>query len=74
MVVPELPEDAVGRSCSATGLRDGTKVAEPNRSLGDVTTLADPTIMNGGLIQEGSARELRRTRPPVHGPRPRGQW
>jgi acetyl-CoA synthetase len=46
MVVPELPKTRSGKIMRRL-LRD---VAE-NRSLGDVTTLADPTIMN--LIQEG---------------------
>ena len=46
MVVPELPKTRSGKIMRRL-LRD---VAE-NRSLGDVTTLADPTIMN--LIQQG---------------------
>jgi acetyl-CoA synthetase len=46
MVVPELPKTRSGKIMRRL-LRD---VAE-NRSLGDVTTLADPTIMN--MIQKG---------------------
>jgi len=46
MVVPELPKTRSGKIMRRL-LRD---VAE-NRSLGDVTTLADPTIMN--MIQQG---------------------
>ena len=46
MIVPELPKTRSGKIMRRL-LRD---VAE-NRSLGDVTTLADPTIMN--LIQGG---------------------
>ncbi|MCB0899343.1 MAG: acetate--CoA ligase [Actinobacteria bacterium] len=46
LVVPELPKTRSGKIMRRL-LRD---VAE-NRSLGDVTTLADPTIMN--LIQQG---------------------
>jgi len=46
MVVPELPKTRSGKIMRRL-LRDVTE----NRSLGDVTTLADPTIMN--LIQEG---------------------
>ncbi len=48
MIVPELPKTRSGKIMRRL-LRD---VAE-NRSLGDVTTLADPTIMN--LIQGGLA-------------------
>jgi acetyl-CoA synthetase len=48
MVVPELPKTRSGKIMRRL-LRD---VAE-NRSLGDVTTLADPTVMN--LISEGLA-------------------
>jgi acetyl-CoA synthetase len=46
LVVPELPKTRSGKIMRRL-LRD---VAE-NRSLGDVTTLADPTVMN--LISEG---------------------
>jgi acetyl-CoA synthetase len=46
MVVPELPKTRSGKIMRRL-LRD---VAE-NRALGDVTTLADPTVMN--LISEG---------------------
>jgi len=46
LVIPELPKTRSGKIMRRL-LRD---VAE-NRSLGDVTTLADPTIMN--LIQQG---------------------
>ncbi|MFW5899344.1 MAG: acetate--CoA ligase [Jiangellaceae bacterium] len=49
MVVPELPKTRSGKIMRRL-LRD---VAE-NRELGDVTTLADPTVMN--LISEGLAR------------------
>ena len=48
MIVPELPKTRSGKIMRRL-LRD---VAE-NRSLGDVTTLADPTIMN--LISSGLA-------------------
>jgi acetyl-CoA synthetase len=46
LVVPELPKTRSGKIMRRL-LRD---VAE-NRSLGDVTTLADPTVMN--LISDG---------------------
>ena len=46
LVVPELPKTRSGKIMRRL-LRD---VAE-NRSLGDVTTLADPTVMN--MIQQG---------------------
>ena len=46
MVVGELPKSRTGKIMRRL-LRD---VAE-NRSLGDVTTLADPSVMN--LISEG---------------------
>jgi acetyl-CoA synthetase len=49
MVVPELPKTRSGKIMRRL-LRD---VAE-NRDLGDVTTLADPTVMN--LIGEGLAK------------------
>ncbi|HET6729356.1 MAG TPA: acetate--CoA ligase [Jiangellaceae bacterium] len=49
MVVPELPKTRSGKIMRRL-LRD---VAE-NRNLGDVTTLADPTVMN--LIGEGLAK------------------
>ena len=49
MVVPELPKTRSGKIMRRL-LRD---VAE-NRALGDVTTLADPTVMN--LIGEGLAK------------------
>ncbi|HEX6234093.1 MAG TPA: acetate--CoA ligase [Jiangellaceae bacterium] len=49
MVVPELPKTRSGKIMRRL-LRD---VAE-NRQLGDVTTLADPTVMN--LIGEGLAK------------------
>jgi acetyl-CoA synthetase len=49
MVVPELPKTRSGKIMRRL-LRD---VAE-NRSLGDVTTLADPTVMN--LIGEGLSK------------------
>src|SRR5690606_9436868 len=49
MVVPELPKTRSGKIMRRL-LRD---VAE-NRELGDVTTLADPTVMN--LISEGLAK------------------
>ncbi|HEX5994767.1 MAG TPA: acetate--CoA ligase [Jiangellales bacterium] len=49
MVVPELPKTRSGKIMRRL-LRD---VAE-NRALGDVTTLADPTVMN--LISEGLAK------------------
>ena len=59
MVVPELPKTRSGKIMQRL-LRD---VAE-RRRLGDVTTLADPTVMN--LISEGLAKgtadEDRRTR------------
>jgi acetyl-CoA synthetase len=50
MVVPELPKTRSGKIMRRL-LRD---VAE-NRNLGDVTTLADPTVMN--LISEGLASD-----------------
>jgi acetyl-CoA synthetase len=46
MVVPELPKTRSGKIMRRL-LRD---VAE-HRDLGDVTTLADPTVMN--LVSEG---------------------
>jgi acetyl-CoA synthetase len=46
MVVPELPKTRSGKIMRRL-LRD---VAE-NRSMGDVTTLADPSVMN--LIETG---------------------
>jgi acetyl-CoA synthetase len=49
MVVPELPKTRSGKIMRRL-LRD---VAE-RRQLGDVTTLADPTVMN--LISEGLAK------------------
>ena len=56
-------EDAVGKD------RRGDFCAMSRRiSLGDVTTLADPTIMN--LIQEGLGGELSRTRPRSMAPDP----
>ena len=48
MVVPELPKTRSGKIMRRL-LRD---VAE-NRAIGDVTTLADPTIMN--MIAQGLA-------------------
>ena len=48
MVVPELPKTRSGKIMRRL-LRD---VAE-NRAIGDVTTLADPTIMN--MISQGLA-------------------
>ena len=65
MVVPELPKTRSGKIMRRL-LRD---VAE-NRSLGDVTTLADPTIMN--LIQEGLGAGTKPDSATVHGPRPGG--
>ena len=67
MVVPELPKTRSGKIMRRL-LRD---VAE-NRSLGDVTTLADPTIMN--LIQEGLGAGTKPDSATVHGPRPGEQW
>jgi acetyl-CoA synthetase len=48
MVVPELPKTRSGKIMRRL-LRD---IAE-NRAIGDVTTLADPTIMN--MISQGLA-------------------
>ncbi len=54
LVVPELPKTRSGKIMRRL-LRD---VAE-NRSMGDVTTLADPTVMNliGQGLSRGSANE-----------------
>ena len=54
LVVPELPKTRSGKIMRRL-LRD---VAE-NRSMGDVTTLADPTVMNliGQGLSSGSANE-----------------